>query len=44
MALFDPPAQPLEPPELPLAPMRVDDAIRLVRVYERRAREVGRPR
>lgn len=43
MALFDPPARPLEPAELPLEPMTVDDAIRLVRIYERRAREAARP-
>jgi hypothetical protein len=41
IALLDPEVPPIEPPVV--APMSVDDAIRLVRVYERRAREAARP-
>jgi hypothetical protein len=40
IALLDPEVPPFEPPVV--APMTVDDAIRLVRVYERRAREADR--
>lgn len=47
IALFDPPdpsGPPLEPAAPALAPMSVDDAIRLAGLYERRQREAARRR
>jgi hypothetical protein len=40
--LLDPPETPIEPPVPSIAPMSVDDAIRLVRLHERRAWEAAR--
>lgn len=40
--LLDPPEAPIEPPEPAIEPMSVDDAIRLMRIYERRERDKRR--